>query len=246
MQRTKLVLYVDHDEGLSAEHVSDLVERIINVGETDGDCPEADKVSIETITVFTDPPRPKVIIQVTGGVADYVTEGDVDVELIDHDDANDGDPEAELWRCSNCWAEGDGNEFCSTKHAGVVMVCPSCGSHDVFLQDEEEQAAADAFDALANETTDTAAAAADDLQVKIETDAEGVSCLRCPVCGDAGRIIIVEDAAIWWETKEVEDGLIVAPSGYKVFDEGSTNQRLQCTNCVREFDVPENLEIDWR
>lgn len=71
-------------------------------------------------------------IDIPAGWEDLAEQLDVDTET-DPDDA-----ESERWRCSNCGEEGDGNDFCSTKHRETTMVCPGCGSHDVFLQDDEQ------------------------------------------------------------------------------------------------------------
>ena len=40
--------------------------------------------------------RPKVLILVSGGVADYLCIGDVDVQIVDEDNIDAGDPRVEL------------------------------------------------------------------------------------------------------------------------------------------------------
>lgn len=40
--------------------------------------------------------KPKVLIQVSGGVAYYAVMGDVDVELVDEDNIDGGDPPVEF------------------------------------------------------------------------------------------------------------------------------------------------------
>lgn len=40
--------------------------------------------------------KPKVLIHVSGGVADYEVRGDVDVEIVDEDNIDRGDPPVEF------------------------------------------------------------------------------------------------------------------------------------------------------
>lgn len=40
--------------------------------------------------------KPKVLIHVNGGIADYVCLGDVDVEVVDEDNIDAGDPPVEF------------------------------------------------------------------------------------------------------------------------------------------------------
>ena len=40
--------------------------------------------------------KPKVLIHVSGGIADYVCLGDVDVEVVDEDNIDAGDPPVQL------------------------------------------------------------------------------------------------------------------------------------------------------
>lgn len=40
--------------------------------------------------------KPKVLIHVSGGIADYVYLGDVDVEIVDEDNIDAGDPPVEF------------------------------------------------------------------------------------------------------------------------------------------------------
>ncbi|MCL5059111.1 MAG: hypothetical protein M1449_00365 [Candidatus Thermoplasmatota archaeon] len=40
--------------------------------------------------------KPKVLIHVSGGIADYVVLGDVEVEIVDEDNIDAGDPPVQL------------------------------------------------------------------------------------------------------------------------------------------------------
>ena len=102
-----------------------------------------------------EPKKLRVLCHVHGGVASLAYDPGIEHIVIDEDDGGpidvpsdwqdladqldivSDDPDSEVWHCNDCGAEGDGNDFSSTKRPGL-MACSGCGSIEVARVDDEE------------------------------------------------------------------------------------------------------------
>jgi hypothetical protein len=79
---------------------------------------------------------------------------------------------------------------------------------------------------------------------------ESTSKLTCPRCGntaegDTDGFVTVRMVPTWNQITRIEGGKILAVGYANYEEEGGTGDRIQCMTCEQDFDVPEDLEIEW-